>query len=243
MAALNPGQFKGPLYHGTTFDLQGKDIKPARVVGKSVWKNHGHSGQNSSEHAFATEDEGTAWEFGSQAGTMKRAEKGSTKPGSPDRVRVHRVAPNPLMQRGVYHADHEKFNGSEDLREWRAPAFRVKETLDTMPGRQGTFPNLNWNQFRAKDSGYWSDMNHPTDDDIAEGHIPESGPSVLRGFARGSWAHDQAVSKKTGSPPDPVPLVDENQMDLFSGKTVEHHAENDDSALGDYHRNNLFGRV
>lgn len=227
---LNPGQFKGPLYHGTTHDIDGRDIVPAKKLdeAKSVWKDHGHSGQKSANHAFATEDEGTAWEFGSQAGMMKRA--GGPQP---DRVRVHEVAPHPLMRPGVFHADHPAHNGGEDLKEWVAPSFRSKGTIDIMPGRQGTFPTLNWNQFRGEHSGYWSDMNHPTDDDIAEGHLPVGNTKAIQDHMVKNGQLNEA----------PGGTTDEHQMDLFSGKTVGEHAENDDSSVGDYHRNNLFGRL
>jgi hypothetical protein len=242
--SLNPGQFKGPLYHGTTFDVQGKDIVPATRLAesKSVWKDAGHSGQQSSSHAFATESENTAWQFGSLAGTLKRAQADAASDRnrslSPDvssmlgqphpapepvpevgRVRVHTVAPNPLMQRGVFHADNPAFKeGDQDLKEWKAPAFRVTGTQDIMPGRQGTFPQLNWNQFKTPGSSYQIDANHPSNTQAAERPV---------------------LPKKVA----PAPAVDEHQMDMFSGKTVGEHAENDETPVGDYHRNNLFGRL
>lgn len=227
--SLNPSQFKGPLYHGTTYDLQGKDIKPAARVSHpnmSVWGDLGHSGQQSKDHAFATESEDTAWQFASQAGMMKRSEavRGYLPPTvQVGRVRVHEVAPHPLMRPGVYHADHPAHDGGEDLQEWVAPSFRSKGTIDTMPGRQGTFPQLNWNQFKSDRAGYAEDANHPSDQDISMGHGNRRSPG------------------KKVTPVEPV--TDEHQMDMFSGRTVGDHAENDSSKLGDYHRNNLFGRL
>lgn len=249
--SLNPGQFKGPLFHGTTFDVQGKDIVPAKRLDptKSNWEEAGHSGQSSRDHAFASESEHIAWQFGSQASSIQRykaaAIQAANERTSPEvsrlmgmahpepqavpevgRVRVHTVAPNPMMQRGVYHGDHPNFSEhTEDLQEWKSPAFRITGTHDIMPGRQGTFPQLNWNQFSKGQPN--QDANHPDDHSAKFGM---NGKKAIDG------ARAQNSLEMEGS-------VDEHQMDLFSGKTVGEHAENDQSALGDYHRNNLFGRL
>ena len=47
-----------------------------------------------------------------------------------------------------------------------------------MPGRQGTFPNINWNQFSSV-AGIW-DANHPSD--VEEGHEPYASPERKRKF-------------------------------------------------------------
>jgi hypothetical protein len=255
MAAPKPGKYKGPLYHGTTHDIQGKDIVPhaAGVHDNSLWADAGHSGQKSSDHAFATENENVAWRFAHGAGVSSRwqAER-SRREGvdapEPDRVRVHTVAPHPAMTKGVYHRDHTNFGrsgaGNDDLAEWRAPAFRVKGQIDIAPGHQGTFPELNWHQFRSKEATVGEDMNHPRDDAIRLGHEPMGSSAKFKDrFARGSWEHDQDHAKESGESPVAVPTASHDQMDLFSGRTVQDHAENDESTLGDYHRNALFGRL
>lgn len=221
------------FFHGTTHDLQGPDILPSVQHGRSVWGNLGHSGQRADSHAFATESEDVAWQFASQAGMMTRAREPS--PGVTGRVRVHTVAPNPLMRRGVFHAEHPAHNGGDDLKEWVAPAFRVTGTIDTMPGRQGTFPSLNWNQFKKPAMGYEDDLNHPTDRQI----------SVGTSRAGNYWhQHWSDFSDQRNVPPGVnTSVVDEHQRDLFSGDTVGDHVEMDDSPVGDYHRNNLFGRL
>jgi hypothetical protein len=58
------------------------------------------------------------------------------------------------------------FDWGDDLGgEHTADSATVKERLDIMPGRQGTFPSLNWNQF-----GKGGEYNHPSDADIVGGH-------------------------------------------------------------------------
>lgn len=241
MTSLNPGQFKGPLFHGTTFDVQGKDIVPVNSdahpnPGNSVWQAHGHSGQKSSNHAFASESEDTAWEYADQAGKQKRAAhvlgESQVVPG---RATVHTVAPHPSMQKGVYHSDHPDFNGGDDLKEWKSPAFRVTGRIDTKPGHQGTFASLNWNQFRRQGSGYFEDMNHPDDHEVEHGHTDYTGARM----AKAGW-QENVISH---TEPHGTPTVDDTQLDLFSGDTVRDHAEFDETPVGDYHRNNLFGRI
>lgn len=242
---------KREFFHGTTFDLRGPDILPSTVQGRSIWGDTGHSGQRSREHAFATENEGVAWQFASQAGMMARANqdavisanaKGYTpKQQVPNvgRVQVHTVAPNPLMQRGVFNAEHPDHNGMEDLQEWKAPAFRVTGTQHIMPGRQGTFSNINWNQFRKVGAHYDIDTNHPSDREVEVGHYAAST------YWHRNWS-DFANRRGSASQADSVPpgvrtnIVDDEQMDLFSGKTVGEHVSDDDTG---YHEKALFGHL
>jgi hypothetical protein len=46
-----------------------------------------------------------------------------------------------------------------------------------MPGRQGTFPGVNWN--RAKPHGPWgTDVNHPRDMEVQYGMMGHNGPEA-----------------------------------------------------------------
>lgn len=208
------------FFHGTTHDIGvGNYVLPANQAGKSNWGAVGYGGQKSSEHAFATESESTAWHFAAKAGQIMRAKANRGEGPYPKRARVYEVAPNAEMQPGVYHSDHPLHDaGLGDHQEWVAPKFRTTVQHDSEPGRQATFPHINWNQFSAIKT--LSDANHPDDRDIEFGH--------------------------GGREPDHVdepPKVTDNQLDLFSQRSVQSHAEHDQNELGDYHRDNLYGRL
>lgn len=230
------------FFHGTTHDIAGGYIVPANQSGKSQWGTQGYGGQMSSQHAFATESESIAWDFGTQAGAMKRSEAEHGYSDAPDRVRVHQVAPNPLMKPGVYHPAHPNYNTYEggNLKEWVAPKFRSTGTIDIKPGHQGTFPSLNWHQFASKNLDWGQDVNHPHDQDIDEGHLMKSRPGEdfrRHSITGGNEIFDPTPEKKAG------PRVTPGQLDLFSGKTAGWHAEKDESPVGDYHRNAVFGEL
>lgn len=270
MAALSPGQFKGTLYHGTTHDIVGRDVVPSNAGAhtNNVWGDMGHSGQRSNEHAFATESEDTAWKFADAAGINARYDamrsrqdvasaKGrgvehlSEEAPEPSRARVHTVSPNPQMQPGVYHHASPSFgtkgtDSAQDLKEWRAPAFRVTGRIDIKPGHQGTFPELNWNQFRGGHASVGMEANHPTDDAISEGHEPMfNTPRQREWNGRAKQRQENKISQGTGTLPKGfnTTIVSPDQMDLFTGRTSRDHAENDSSKLGEFHSAAAYGRI
>jgi hypothetical protein len=216
------------FFHGTVHDIGvGRHVLPANKAGRTNYKDHGYAGQKSSQYAFATEDENIAWDFATRSEQKRRfSAHAQDRPNPPnDRARVYEVSPAPLMRRGVFHSEHPLHNSAEmdDTKEWISSKYRTKRAIDIMPGRQGTFPNINWNQFSAIHT--YSDANHPTDTEVEFGHGNYHGDPHF---------YDE---KKT------EPKVTEGQLDLYSGKTVGHHAEEDENALGDYHRDNLFGHL
>lgn len=260
---------QGPqFFHGTTHDIAGGVIRPANKLpdGKGMWGSMGHSGQRSDEHAFATTDESIAWQFGSQSGISARAKRAQVVKANENqgyeadlgippayrqdgvqpvpevgRVRVHTVAPNPRMKPGVYNRAHPNFRSDQvDLKEFVAPSFRSTGVIDTMPGRQGTFPNINWNQFASSKVDYAQDANHPDDESISDGHLMETRKGER--FRRNSITGANRVYAPVE--PERTPgRTGNDQLDLFSGRTVLDHVENDDSSIGDYHRNERFGRL
>lgn len=151
-------QYGDGLYHGTFRNIEGGHVLPAvRTTHKRT-----NFGLGDPHKAYATENEHTAWDLATSA----RPHDGTV----PGRVRVHEVEPNSEMSLGNYHPDSLHYRG-ENLSEWTAPKFKIKGTRDIKPGHQGTF-NLNWNQFREhpEASAYSDAFNHPTDEDVADGH-------------------------------------------------------------------------
>lgn len=137
---MRPETVNGQLFHGTAAPQSLEKILPAvKHGGESHWGSMGwENGQRSNEHAFATSDESQAWHFAKYASASNG-----------ERAFVHTVAPSARMKPGVH----------SYLSEYVAPSFKVTGREDIMPGRQGTFPNLNWNQFRHPDTIV--DTNHP----------------------------------------------------------------------------------
>jgi hypothetical protein len=163
--SLGP-QFAGQtLYHGTIHDIEGGAVKPAEAVGKaSHW-----GGLSDTHKAYATENEETAWmlaKTGADHTMYSRVKEG----GVPDRARVYRVTPTEHKpQMGEYHDKHPHYAG-DNLQEWTAPEFKVKEQIDVQPDRQGTLP-MNWNQFTLPGRFPKQDeFNHPNDMEIEHGH-------------------------------------------------------------------------
>lgn len=139
MSALSPHQF----FHGTRAPLAvGAHLLPTGKTG--VAANHGISSKKS---VYMHTDEHEAWEWSHVA-------YGGASEGKPlARPWVGRVQPQGL------HATYRM--GGEHT----APSAQVLDRRDIMPGRQGTFPSINWNQFAEH-----VEVNHPDDADILGGH-------------------------------------------------------------------------
>lgn len=189
MANLNPGQF-GALYHGTRADLRvGDRVAPPRRTGANPGPGtSGDPDENASghyafaihgngDHAFSDLDaEKYAWSI------TKRNGRGG------GRARVLEVAPVHDMEPGDHHFDsaHSKDErieyehpdsldpeerGQRNIPEYRSRSgFEVTKQIDIMPGRQGTFPQINWvnhNKHVVEDrsyaNSYTMEMNHPAD--------------------------------------------------------------------------------
>lgn len=167
MSNLNPDQF----FHGTTHEITGM-VTPARVAGTRV---SGHSegdpgNMSGGDHAFAIRnDEDYAWRAALQFHNNGQ------------RPRVYEVEPAADMRPGPWHKDHPDFarhaaaNNHDPATihqdEWGSrTGFRVKSQIDIAPGHQGTFPEVNWNQFRKQGHGGY-DANHPSDDRIKWGGL------------------------------------------------------------------------
>lgn len=194
---------RNALFHGTISDIGvGNNVLPSSQTGNSVWGKGVYGsggtrgskvplGQDARESAHATEDEGVAWRFAKQARGFREDEHRvgyADKP--PGRARVYSVAPNPAMKPGVFHGSRIRTADRENLKEWIAPRFRTTEEINIQPGRQGTFPELNWNQFLHKDAERYFDANHPKWDEIEEGHPPAlSTPSGKKALDR-TWRSD-----------------------------------------------------
>jgi hypothetical protein len=153
---LNKDQF---LYHGTTADIKGDKILPAKVHGgHSNWGEAGSEwGEPSHDHAWTHPDEKTVWGI-----AHDRVIHAGIETGSAPRARVYAVRPN----------EHTTPGSGGVQGEFKAPHFDIDHVIDTMPGRQGTFPEINWND-HAKTMSKFSedeDANHPHNNSVAFGH-------------------------------------------------------------------------
>lgn len=195
------------FFHGTASHITDA-VRPGLQVGKTVWGRTGEShGQPSEEHAFATSHEDEAWSFAKFAGGADKTR----------RARVYTVAPHPDMRVGVHHPEHAEY--SEDLgeiHEYVAPEFKVTGRHDIAPGDQGTFPSINWHQFAHADVN--GDPNHPTPHQVEHG----------QGFYPGTFHAEAAkVDKKLASLKSNRDVVSTGQMDLYTGRTAQSHADED----------------
>lgn len=197
MAVPNSGRRVGEFYHGTTNDIEGGVIRPGRDAGYSNWGNTGTWYNQTSERlAFATSDEKMAWQFAEDANAKQSIDyDNGVLAKHPDRTRVYTVKPNSKMKPGHY----------TGFREFVAPSFEVKDRIDTMPGRQGTIPTVNWRQFQAYPFYAGPDPNHPTNEEVAAGMDP--------------WEPGRSLKKPNRNQVSP------DQLDLFTGRTAAEHAE------------------
>lgn len=164
-SALGP-QF---LYHGTAKDVQGAQILPASVHGgHSYWGDTGSTrGEPSQDHAWAHPDEDKTWEFAHDRANFELVSEGRRLGEDPviPRARVFALHPN----------ENQSPGGDPSIPgEVKSTHFDIAHPIDTMPGRQGTFPGVNWNEYtKGSKSRYLpgdEDANHPTDLSIQFGH-------------------------------------------------------------------------
>lgn len=158
MTALNPDQF---LFHGTAMNVEGDKLLPASVHGKgSYWGATGGDarGEAAQDHAWAHPDENKAWQFAHD----RVIHTSNTEDWNP-RARVYAVHQNEQQSPG---------HDASIPGEVKAPHFDVAKRIDIMPGRQGTFPEINWNH-HVVHTGLFTDdedANHPTNLSIQFGH-------------------------------------------------------------------------
>lgn len=193
------------FFHGTTHAITDGVVRPVNdVPGKHVSEySMGDPGDMSEgDHAFAIRnDENYAWHA---AGTFHKNGR---------RPRVYEVEPAADMKPGPWNKEHPDFLRHAELDpddkdypiddwmrsdavkshhqdEWASKTgFPVKKRIDIMPGRQGTFPEVNWNRFKGPDThpAYGPDVNHPSDDQIKYGtHVmlDSSGDTTVHSAAR-----------------------------------------------------------
>ena len=154
---LNKDQF---LFHGTATEIPGNKVLPAKVHGgTSHWGDTGATRREpANKYAWAVPDEERAWKF-----AHDRVIHTSNEEDWNPRARVYAVKPNSRMSPG-----HDRSIPGEI----KAPSFTIAERRDIMPGRQGTFPEINWNN-HVLHTGAFSDdedANHPKDNSVTYGH-------------------------------------------------------------------------
>lgn len=146
-AAFAAGHGLGPLYHGTTHELEGDTLLPGKRIGATQSDTNRQFGQSSGKVVSATQEEHHAWNLAAYQ---------SGDPGA-GRVRVHELEPHPEAKIGVEHRDHPEFQRAwaedryrkpPDHSEVVAPSFKVKETHFMPPGAQGALIGTDWNKHR-----------------------------------------------------------------------------------------------
>lgn len=207
MPELSGQQFaQHPLFHGTAHEIQGETIVPGKQFGQSSFRHGGRGprGRAHSESAFATTSEEAAWHF---ADTSANKVEG--------RARVHEVEPHPEMEPGLWNREHRTFGRrnradpavgryADKWQEWAAPSLRLTgRTIDTKPGHQGSFPTVNWNQFKAP--SVYGDANHLAPDEVANG-----GAANSKQYAEADWEnynrrHGHPVGNRELDGPRPAP--------------------------------------
>lgn len=204
MSTLNGDQF----FHGTRANVKGGMIRPANDVDRPVSEaSMGDPGDMSEgDHAFAIRnDEHYAWhaalhysEGGGRPKVFKVEPAADMKPGPWNKDHPNFLEHHELdMPEGVeydreYHAKEIAKAQANHQDEWASPTgFKIKERIDTIAGRQGTFPSINWNTTRP---GYMrgGDVNHPTDDQVRYGQLGEG--------AALAQAHKENAARREAAP-------------------------------------------
>ena len=165
MSSLGP-QF---LYHGTTREIKGQ-VLPAEVHGgHSYWDTTGSTrDEPARKFAWAHPDEGVTWDAAHDrvnAHIISDAEANGGEDPPLRRARVYAVKPNANQSPG-----HDPSLPGEV----KSTHFDIVHQIDTMPGRQGTFPDVNWNEYtKGSRSRYLpgdEDANHPSNLSVQFGH-------------------------------------------------------------------------
>lgn len=148
------------FFHGTRYDIRHTVLPGGRAPHRNWFGEDNPHGK-----AFATTDEDIAWDYA----------KGAEGNWDKRRTRVYEVAPSAKREPGTWNKQHPGHSGldREDMKEWMAPSWKVRRRIDIKPGHQGTFPQLNWNQFASHEGPnkvQQGDVNHPTPRQVESGH-------------------------------------------------------------------------
>ena len=223
MSSLNPQQF----FHGTTHAIKDGMVRPADDADREVSENSmGDPGDLSEgDHAFVSEEERHAWvQAVNNHPSLRRArvyETGDAMDKTPGPW-------NAQHKDWLEHVelDHPEYPPSgEDIHEaihehhrpeWASPTgFPVTGRIDTMPGRQGTFPGIAWGRFSERP--YDQHMNHPTHEQVRYGM---NGLADVQDRAMKMNEAMQPPRRRTGAAlkaylrgePEPPPLADHPRL-------------------------------
>jgi hypothetical protein len=145
----------GQFFHGAYKKVEDTHIRPAKVHGKgSTWGSANSArGEAAHDFAWAHPDEKVAWNFAAQRSSI----------GATERPVVHTVTPdNNLTTPGQDSSAKGEVKNPE--------GFKITGQSDIAPGRQGTFPDINWHQFADQRKLSTWEANHPSDHAIKYGH-------------------------------------------------------------------------
>jgi hypothetical protein len=174
---------RSQLFHGARLAIQDTHVRPPSVTGANPASSRGFSsGSDRPPHtdlAFATDSERIAWRY-AQAVPGSPHSPVNNDPDPKYRSRVYSVAPAADQVHNV--GEIESPTG-----------FKITGEHHAEVGATGTFPQVNWNAYKAK--------------------VP--GRQVVSGDKNHSYMESDA--KPAYEPP--VDHVHPNQLNVFSGKT------------------------
>lgn len=197
----------GPQFHGARRQINDTHVRPPSVTGVYAASSHGFSGGKyglpHTELAFATAQEHSAWQYAMPVPTHPDA-PANNDPDPKHRGRVYTVEPAKDQKRDSHGGEIESPTGYRITGEHHAPV-----------GAMATFPSVNWNAYKAKpaNGGHVShqDKNQSYMDTSLEleraPHVP---PPVRE--AGGDYGNRHRVDERH-----------DDQLNLFSGKTVAEH--------------------
>jgi hypothetical protein len=189
-------------FHGARVGINDTHIRPPSQTGVYAASSKGFSGgTNGYSHedvAFSTKSEHSAWNYARAVPTSPNA------PANND--------PDPKHRGRVYTVEPAKDQHVES--EISSPTgFKITGSHDSPTGAMATFPSVNWNAYKAKNGGQVShvDKNQSYMDTSLE---PERKPHVPLPVQEGK---DNYSNKNRVDDRHP------DQLNLFSGRTVQEH--------------------
>lgn len=213
---LNGKQFT--LFHGARQQLPAGEthILPPSKTGAPTWASAPYKhddGTSHTETAFASPYEHVASSY-MIAGSSHRDAEVNNDPDPKYRSALYEVA---VPKDAVGDPRRDTEIGSKT-------GFPIVGMHHSISGATGTFPEVNWNAFKAKrpDSQFVAqqDMNHSYMDTHAPTHALDSEKLAKAETPRTPYREAPAGGYRNRDEPDPRHL---DQLNLFSGKTVAEH--------------------
>ena len=218
---MKPGpQFQPPQFHGAPNQIDDTHIRPASHTGVTPASSRGFSsGGGRPAHvdlAFSTHYEDEAWGYAIATGRRRKDHPENSDPDPRHRSRVYQVAPAPDQ--------YQEHKGGEIESE---QGFRIIGEHLHKAGETGTFPQVNWNAYKARSAS--SPEHVATDQDRNHSYMDVHAPTHRLDHESLEAARQkpnkgklrEADSYQRGA----VDERHDDQLNLFTGKTVAEHRQ------------------